>query len=336
MGQPHDDEGKLPMPNHPKLSRRSMLKAGGVTLLAAGAAGALTVGNASAAVPASKRFDLSKPSYDVFRGVLLDEKHHAMQGMAFDTENRHLFISQVRDGSSGDDLCINRLDESGEVTGTMHIDNAGHGVSIGVEPRGSDSYVWVECDSDAGDDDGRGTALARFKFADGEAPSGVRKFFTGSDTITCATDPVNGRILVRRKESGSMTYRLYDFSSMDVENGTFTDELAKIKQPKLGDGSVTFQGYAVFGSYLYTMDGDGHADADDINSYVTATDLNTGKVVQRSLTKAGKSLVFREPEGMAVNRTPGGEVRLCFGFASRTSVGDIDRYSNVFHKNVLV
>ena len=32
----------------------------------------------------------------------------------------------------------------------------------------------------------------------------------------------------------------------------------------------------------------------------------------------------------------GGEIRLCFGFASRTSVGDINRYANVFHKNVLV
>lgn len=319
-----------------KLSRRGLLKAGGATLLASGAAGALTVGTASAAVPASKRFDLSKPSYDVFRKVLLDEKHHAMQGMAFDTENGHMFIVQVRDGSSGDDLCINRLDGSGKITGTMHLDKAGHGVSMGVEPQGKDSYVWVECDSNASDDSGRGTALARFKFVDGEAPSGVKKFFTGSKTITCATDPVNKRILVRRKESGKFTYRLYDFASIDVENGTFTDELAKITQPKLGNGSVTFQGYAVFGSYLYTLDGDGHADAADINSYVTATDLNTGKIVQRSLTKAGKSLIFREPEGMAVTRTADGEVRLCLGFASRTSVGDIDRYANVFHKNVLV
>ncbi|OEV11280.1 teichoic acid biosynthesis protein C [Streptomyces nanshensis] len=319
-----------------KLSRRGLLMAGGATILAAGGAGALTVGTASAAVPGSKRFDLSKPAYDVFRKVLLDEKHHALQGMAFDTANRHLFIAQIRDGSPGDDLCINRLDESGKVTGKMHIDSAGHGVSIGVEPSGEDTYIWVECDSSGGGDDGRGTALARFKFADGKAPSGVKKFFTGSKTITCATDPVNKRILVRRKESGKFTYRLYDFSSIDVENGTFTDELAKITQPELGDGGVTFQGYTVFGSYLYTLDGDGHADQADINSFITTTDLNTGKVVERALTKAGKSLVYREPEGMAINQTADGEVRLCFGFASRTSVGNIDRYANVFHKNVLV
>jgi hypothetical protein len=319
-----------------KLSRRGLIKIGGATLLSAGAAGSLTLGSASAAVPTSKRFDLSTPSFDVFRKRMLVEKHHAMQGMAYDIVNRHLFISQIRDGSSGDDLRINRVDESGKVTGSMKIDNAGHGVSIGAETSGADTYLWVECDSHTNGDSGRGTALARFKFVDGKAPSGVKKFFTGSKTITCATDPVNKRILVRRNESGKMTLRLYDFSSMDLEKGTFTDELANIRQPKLGNGSVTFQGYTVFGNYLYTLDGDGHANASDINSYVTATDLNTGKVVERFLTKAGKSLIWREPEGMAINRTAGGEVRLCFGFASRTSVGSSNRYANVFHKNVLI
>ena len=66
---------------------------------------------------------------------------------------------------------------------------------------------------------------------------------------------------------------------------------------------MTFQGYTVLGNYLYTLDGTGHADPADINSYVTATDMNTGKVVQRSLTRAGKTLLYREPEGMMVYRT---------------------------------
>lgn len=318
-----------------KFSRRGMLKLGGATLVSAGAVGAFGAGSAAAGVPTSKRFDLSKPSYDVFRGRLLHESHHAMQGMAFDAVNRRWFIVQARNGGSGDDLCITRLDESGKVTGSMHIDNAGHGVSMGVEPVGSDSYVWVECDSHRNDEKGRGTALARFRFADGKPPSSVKKFFKGSSTITCATDPVNRRILVRRKESGGMVYRLYDFSSVDVENGTFGDPLATITQPKLGDGSVTFQGYTVLGRYLYTLDGDGQTDPAKINSYVTSVDLNTGKAVQRSLTKAGKSLLYREPEGMAIHRTSGGETRLCFGFASRAD-GSINRWANVFHKNVLI
>lgn len=319
-----------------RFTRRGLLKAGGATALAVGAGGALATQQASAAVPASKRFDLSKPSYDVFRGVLLHEKHHSMQGMAYDAQNGHLFIIQARDGATGDDLCINRLSLSGKVTGSMHINNAGHGVSIGVEPRGSDSYLWVECDSHKNDGSGRGTALARFKFVNGKSPSGVKKFFKGSNTITCATDPVNKRILVRRKESGKFTLRLYDFASLDLENNTFTERLAKIAQPKLGNGKVTFQGYAVLGSYVYMLDGNGHANAADIDSYVSAVDLNTGKVVDRFKTKAGKSLVYREPEGMAITRTSGGKPRLVFGFSSRRYMGHIDRFANVFYKDVLI
>lgn len=124
----------------------------------------------------------------------------------------------------------------------MHVNNAGHGVSIGVEPVGSSSYLWMKCDSDEHSNDGRGTALARFKFVNGGTPS-MKKFLAGSD-----------------------------------------------------NGSVTFQGYTMFGKYLYTLDGTGHQDPADINSYVTAIDMNTGKVVQRSLTKAGKTLFYREPE----------------------------------------
>lgn len=162
----------------------------------------------------------------------------------------------------------------------------------------------------------------------------MTKFLTGSKTITCATDPVTKRLLVRRNEGGSMYYSM--FTLADAAAGKFTAPLAHVKQPALGSGSPTFQGYTVLGQYLYTVDGTGHEDPADINSYVTAIDLNTGAVVQRSLTKAGKSLIFREPEGMAIYRTSGGEARLCFGFASRTSIGNIDRYANVFYKNALM
>lgn len=70
------------------------------------------------------------------------------------------------------------------------------------------------------------------------------------------------------------------------------------------------------------------------NTYLTTVDLNTGKKVQGpTLTKAGGTLVFREPEGLAIQRTSGGQVRLVMGFASG-SAGD--RRSNLFHKHELV
>jgi hypothetical protein len=320
------------MPN--SLSRRTMLQATGAGLLGLGAAIAVPGLSASAAsVPSSKRFDLSQPSSERFRSVSLHEKHHAMQGMAYDNVNRRLYIAQIRDGSDGDDLCINQLSIEGKPTGHMHVTNAGHGVSIGVEPVGASSYIWMECDSNKHSDDGRGTALARFKFVNGASPSSVKKFLTGSKTITCATDPDNKRLLVRRNEGGSMHYSL--FSLTDAAAGKFTSPLAHFAQPKLGNGSVTFQGYTVLGNYLYTLDGTGHQDPDDINSYVTATDMNTGKVVQRSLTKAGKTLFYREPEGMMVYKTVGGNLRLCFGFASRPSMSSSTRHASMYFKDAL-
>lgn len=285
---------------------------------------------ASATVPASEYFDITKPSYDLFRNKMLHESHHVMQGFTFDNVNRRLFVVQIRNGSSGDDLCVNQLDFDGNRVGAMHLDGAGHGVSIGVEAVGADSYIWMECDSDGTGDSGRGTALARFKFVNGGTPS-VRKFLTGSKTITCATDPVNDRIVVRRNENGTMHYSLYALA--DAAAGDFGSPLAHFAQPALGP---VFQGYAIYGQYLYTLDGSGHDDPADIDSYVSRIDMNTGAVVSRALTKAGSTLIYREPEGMAVYRTVAGETRLFLGFASRDSLDGVDRYANLFYKNALV
>lgn len=285
---------------------------------------------ASATVPASEYFDITKPSYDLFRNKMLHESHHVMQGFTFDNVNRRLFVVQIRNGSSGDDLCVNQLDFDGNRVGAMHLDGAGHGVSIGVEAVGADSYIWMECDSDGTGDSGRGTALARFKFVNGGTPS-VRKFLTGSKTITCATDPVNDRIVVRRNENGTTHYSLYALA--DAAAGDFGSPLAHFAQPALGP---VFQGYAIYGQYLYTLDGSGHDDPADIDSYVSRIDMNTGAVVSRALTKAGSTLIYREPEGMAVYRTVAGETRLFLGFASRDSLDGVDRYANLFYKNALV
>ena len=310
-------------------SRRSLLRAGGglaatATMLGSGAA---LAGPAAADVPTSAYFDITQPSYDLFRDKMLHESHHVMQGFTFDNVNRRLFVAQLQNGSSGDDLCVNQVDFSGNVVGSMHLGTAGHGVSIGVEAVGSASYIWMECDSDRTDDKARGTALARFEFVDGGTPS-PRKFLTGSKTITCATDPVYGRILVRRNEGGAMRYSL--FTLADAAAGDFSSPLTTFSEPALGG---VFQGYTVFGQYLYTLDGTGHDDPADINSYVTRIDMNTGTIRARALTKAGSTLTYREPEGMAIYRTVAGETRLFLGFGSRDGV---DRYANIFYKNALV
>ena len=253
-----------------------------------------------------------------------------MQSLAFDNVNQRLFVAQLR--GSGDDLCINQLDLDGRVVGHMHLDGVGHGVSIGVEAVGTRSYLWTEARSSRSDGAGRGTALQRFRFVDGESPSDVRTFLQGSAVITCAVDQIAGRLLVRRMVSGRWELTVHDLD--DAADGNFGDPLSRVWMPALGG---VFQGYAFYGRYAYALTGTGQASPDDeIDSTISCINLNTGELVQRSRTYAGSTLVFREPEGMAVHRTPGGEVRLAFGMATRDRLDGGLRFANVFYKNVLI
>ncbi|WP_233598707.1 hypothetical protein [Amycolatopsis sp. WAC 01375] len=67
------------MPSDPPFSRRSLLRADGdlATTTALLGTGAVFAGPASAAVPPSKHFDLTKPSYDEFRGKILQRQDRA-------------------------------------------------------------------------------------------------------------------------------------------------------------------------------------------------------------------------------------------------------------------
>lgn len=103
-----------------------------------------------AKIPDSPRFDLTKPSYDLWRNKKTAAKT-VQQSFTFDNVNRRLFIVNRRDGSALDsgDLTISQLDFSGKVLGSMHLLGCGHGVNIAAEPIGSDTYIWSETDAAA-------------------------------------------------------------------------------------------------------------------------------------------------------------------------------------------
>lgn len=318
-----------------RITRRGLLRAGGgvAAVAAFGVGYGLHAGSAEAAVATSKRFDLTKPSYDLFRHVKLHNQT-VMQSFTFDTGNGRLFVAQLKNGSSSNangDLCITQLDYSGRKKGYMYLKGFGHGVSIGVEPVGSASYLWTEVDSV----DARGTRLARFKFRNGvtltKGSSALTKYkpVAGAVNTTCAVDPVNKRLIMRYSLNGKFRIAAYRLS--DVKNRNYT-KLADIAQPS---GLGTFQGYAAYGQYVYLYTGTAYS-ADNPkpgNTYITCVDLNSGKQVSRFLTKAGSTLTHREPEGMAVYRTSGGQMRLFLGMASGVSG---DRRANLFYKNVLI
>lgn len=287
--------------------------------------------------PPSKRFDLSKPSHDLFRGKFLQDAT-VQQGFAFDNTNQRLFVAQRRDSSSekSGDLCITQLDFDGKSLGHMYLNGFGHGVSFGAQPNGSSTYLWTEVEANTS---GYGKKLARFRFTSGTTLSASSSLLTKFSPVanatehTCSIDPVNGRLIVRYNLSDGKHIAVYDLD--DATKGDFTSPLAKLKHPSVKTKSDTFQGYAAYGQYLYLLTGNSYDVTDgENNSEITTVDMNTGAIVEGpALTKAGSTLSFREPEGLTIYETAGGEVRLFLGFASGKAG---DRRSNLFYKNVLV
>jgi len=292
---------------------------------------------ATAELPSSKRFDLSTPSYDLFRNKALQDST-VQQGFAFDNTNRRLFVSQRRDGSSetSGDLCITQLDFDGNYMGHMYLTGFGHGVSFGAQAEGSSTYLWTEVDANS---NGYGKNLARFKFTNGSklsaSTSSLKKFrpIAAATEHTCSIDPVNNRLIVRYNLSSGKHIAVFDLAN--ATNGDFTNPLANFKHPSVNTKSDTFQGYAAYGQWIYLLTGNSYdVTGGVVNSEITSVDMNTAAVKQGpTLTKAGSTLSFREPEGLAIYETVGGEVRLFLGFASGKAG---DRRSNLFYKNVLV
>ncbi|WP_435212203.1 phage baseplate protein [Streptomyces sp. bgisy034] len=346
-------------------SRRQVLRrAGGLTAAALTGSLVLTqAGTASAAVPASQRFDLTDGSDKWLREILLSETR-ILQSFAFDNTNKHLYTAQLvqagrilpgetrtytgTERSTNGDLCITRLDWQGYIIGRMYLKGFGHGVSIGVEPSGNSAYLWTETESvPDSQNNGYGTKVARFKFANGAVlqPDSfqVTRFdpVPGSDHNTVAVDPVNNRLVHRHRINGAWQFSLYDLATFKA--GTFTP-LATIPQPDVLTGK-TFQGYTSLGQYLYLLDGTAYTydasgnQTSQSNTYLTSVDWNTGIVYERRWSNAAYSLFYREPEGLAVqipDLANPGALRLHIGFGSEESLSQTDKKATFYYKDLLV
>jgi hypothetical protein len=314
------------------VGRRSLLKA---AALGAALSGVGSLAAPASAAPVRARgpfFDLRTPSSPVLLGRRLHEAHRIMQSFAFDNVNQRLFVAQLQNATSGDDLCISELDLQGNLRGWMHLDGVGHGVSIGVEAVGTRSFLWTETRSSASHMGGRGTALQRFEFVSGSSPADAQTFLSGSAVITCAVDQLHSRLLVRRFVDRRMELSVHDLTA--AAQGDFSDPLSRVSMPGVAG---VFQGYALHGDHAYVLTGQGHVDPREIDSRLSCIDVRTGRLVQDGVrTWAGRSLLWREPEGMAVHRAPDGQTRLCFGLASHDRDNPGVRLANIYAKDVLV
>ncbi|WP_328522225.1 hypothetical protein [Kribbella sp. NBC_00359] len=316
------------------LSRRALIRAGAGASLAALGLGATA--EAASAVTTTKRFDLTQPSYDLFRSARTHGPR-VQQSFAFDWVHKYLFVATKRVGAAESDgnLCISKMDFHGNYKSYMHLNGFGHGVAFAALPRGNVTELWIEC---AKNENGFGTALTPVTYAanttlGSPAASAAYRPIPGASEYTCSVDPVYQRMIVRYQSSAGKRIAVYPLSAFQTRS--FGSPLVDFKQPTI---SGTPQGYALYGSYIYYLTGDpypgdGHPTGVG-NTKISSININTGTVKEKPvLTKAGLTLWHREPEGLAIYKTDGGEVRLFIGFATGKKE---HRRSSIFYKNALV
>ncbi|MFI6348188.1 teichoic acid biosynthesis protein C [Streptomyces sp. NPDC050560] len=323
------------------IDRRALLRAGAAGFATTAAAAATVGAGAPAAVAASRaddRFDLSVPAVSYLREKPLHNET-IMQSFAFDDANGRLFAIQLMEGgiqlpdeqapvsgadrSARGDLCLTRLSRTGSRLGHMYLRGFGHGASMGVEPRGRTSYIWTE--ADANPETGYGTAVARFRYADGRVLDshgpGVHKLYVvgGSTSNRPAVDMRHRRLLVQYL-LGENDYR---YRVLDLDRAKWGDTRGLYDLPRIGMADTeTPQGLALLGDYVYQMTGTHYTDESGTNppskrgdTYLSAIHLPTTRVVQRNRTEAAATLDYREPEGLAI-QLGASPPRLHIGFAS--------------------
>jgi hypothetical protein len=126
------------------------------------------------------------------------------------------------------------------------------------------------------------------------------------------------RIAVRYRVKGKPRYRIWDLDAFVARE--YDHPVADIAQPAAHpDKTIPFQGYALHRGHIYQLagtayDAESNPPAEHGNAYLSSVDITTGELVQRLRTEAGRSLTYREPEGVAVRRKGG--TRLYLGLAS--------------------
>jgi hypothetical protein len=315
------------------LSRRGLL-AGVGAVVVGGAVGVPAFAD-TFTLPPTQRFVLDGPGGELFRGKPLTDVT-VMQSIAFDNVNQRLFTGQLTAGSpsSSGDLTLTQLTLAGDVVGHMYLSGFGHAVSIGAEAVGRTTYLWTETDVDTAN--ARGRRIARFRWENGatltkDSP-GLRSWKPVADgaVFTPSVDQPHGRIGIRHTQADGFHINVYSLAA--ARAGDFSRVLASFKQPAMTAG-IDFQGWALFGSYVYLWEGEAYAGTPDpaaATSRLWTYDINKGEVVESVQILDGADLVYREAEGVGVHVDRLGCPRLCFGFASGVTG---DRRANLFYRS---
>ncbi|MFF5787563.1 hypothetical protein ACFY8P_21670 [Streptomyces sp. NPDC012693] len=278
-------------------------------------------------------------------------KGPAPQAIATDTVNGHVFVLQVESSATmpQGNMWLNRIDRrTGKVTGSMQLKGFGHGLSMGAEPVGADTYLWTEVGPLHTSMSGTtvtatfGKAVTRFRFVDGSVLDGAlipqgQKFTPPGSTsgVGPSLDPVNNLLCVMYHKDGKRHFTRYDPAAAAAGSWvpvgtTFVmpageDVTPDVPSPYPLQKTLVSQGFTALGDVLYSYQ---WAPYDkDANptipsefpgiAFLTSYSWTTGARLDRQVVTNADGLTRREPEGVAVEVDPAtAETRLLFGFSN--------------------
>lgn len=232
-------------------------------------------------------------------------------------ETGEYFITQAASGTNGttspyESIVISRCDSSGNLLGSMKLNNAGHGTALGIEYSNGVSYVWTNFAQ--GVDMGSTPAhdLLRFPYASGTFN---RTQITGATTMPKFDAGYNvyefdwaADYMVVRNSSGTRdTYIRRKIS--EVRNGVNV----KYGQLDLQQSPPTLQGFATLNNALFRYIGSTNgetANPPDPTAIQQFNWTNGVRVDQQFYPDLGKNANGqyiggqREPESLSVYRDP--------------------------------
>ncbi len=292
-----------------------------------------TVKPAAVAVPSPSalanggEFDVAGPSTMFLREKKARDAT-VMQTFAFDDVNGVVYIAQVTQPGrqltgeaapvtgaqrlANGDITVTRLSYAGQVLSWMYLRRFGHPVAIGVEAVGTSSYLWIGTAAVTNPSGvGYGTKVGRVKFVPNtvvDYPSAaveVHQPVQGTTGVSVSFDSVNRTLLMRAYLGTAPRYYLYGLDAFRAKS-----YVPLFDRAETGITDV-FQGHAHLFDQVYRIEGRSGGVV-TAPTHISRFDLPSGAMTQRVVTEAAKTLTFREPQGLAVQRKP---LRLHMGFA---------------------
>ncbi|MFD9796003.1 hypothetical protein ACFWXK_34190 [Streptomyces sp. NPDC059070] len=278
------------------------------------------------AITDTNGIDLSGVSGRLIQTVPLT-KNPAPQAFASDPVNGHVFVLQMESAAMtpAGNMYLNRIDrQSGRLTGSMYLKGFGHGISMGAEPVGTDTYLWTEVgpvSPNDGVNTSFGTAVTRFAFVDGatldQADVAPEKKFTppGGRSTGPSVDFANNVLAIVHIRDKVRCFTRYDLAK--AGRGEWVEVGSTFQLPAGAETGLTFQGYTVLGGVLYVYQWQKDpATTYPGTAYITSYSLDTKEKLDSQVVTGADGLPRREPEGLAVEVDPAtGETRLLFGFS---------------------